>query len=88
MSVYRPSHVPDPKDTAAFQVWVQDELERIATALNTNNDFIRLKVLHAPPGKMFGGMVVYADGTDWKPDTLKGGMFRRNEANTAWVFIA
>lgn len=42
--------------------------------------------LHAEPDKLVGGMMVAADGTDWNPGS-GAGMYRRNEANSAWVFL-
>lgn len=38
------------------------------------------------PARMRARMVVYADGTSWDPGSGEG-LYRRNNANSAWVFI-
>jgi hypothetical protein len=42
--------------------------------------------LTAEPASPAAGMVVLADGVSWDPGSGEG-MYRRNAANTAWVFI-
>ena len=58
----------------------------VAREFGSARDFIGLKYLHAEPSRMFAGMIVLADGTDWAPG-VSAGMYRRNEANNAWVFV-
>lgn len=45
-----------------------------------------LPYLHVAPDKTEPGMIVNADGTDWNPGS-GAGTYRRNEANSAWVFL-
>lgn len=61
----------------------REEFARVQTALNDAQPEMRLKVLHAAPKRMFAGMVVYADGTDWNPGSGEG-VYVRNAANAAW----
>jgi hypothetical protein len=62
------------------------EFARIERAANAADPFMELEYLHAEPERVRAGMVVLADGTDWDPGS-GAGMYRRNEANNAWVFI-
>lgn len=51
-------------------------------------DFLRLRKIYAAPEKLFDGMIVYADGTNWNPDGTSGrGMYRYDEISAAWVFL-
>lgn len=51
--------------------------------------FLLLQTLHSEPEKLFAGMLIRADGSDFDPDSLGTGegLYQRNAANTAWVFI-
>lgn len=49
---------------------VEAELREIAKSSVT--DYVALTVLHRPPDKVFPGMLVYADGTDWDPGMGEG----------------
>jgi hypothetical protein len=48
--------------------------------------FLQLVVLNAEPKLILPRMVVYADGTNWNPGSGEG-IYRRNAANSAWVFL-
>lgn len=61
------------------------ELLSLAESLAFSEDLI-LPYLHVEPEKVVAGMVVLADGADWNPGS-GAGMYRRNEANSAWVFV-
>lgn len=51
--------------------WVQKELQKIQQEF-VLQDFIRLKTMNAPPKKVFDGLTVLADGTDWNPGSGQG----------------
>jgi hypothetical protein len=78
LKTYRAGQVKDPQ--------VQGELQSIEEAANRSDPFAELEYLHAQPVKVRKGMLVLADGTDWDPGS-GAGLYRRNEANNAWVFI-
>jgi hypothetical protein len=66
--------------------WLVEFSQDVSREFASQRDFIGLKYLHAQPSRMFKGMVVLADGIDWNPGA-GAGMYRRNEANAAWVFV-
>lgn len=61
------------------------ELQEIANA-SEYAEAVIFPVLHTPPEKFDPGMIVYADGTNWDPGSGEG-IYRRNAANSAWVFV-
>lgn len=62
------------------------EFSSIEQAANRADPFTELQVLHVAPSKLRAGMIVYADGVDWNPGSGEG-VYRRNAANSAWVFL-
>jgi hypothetical protein len=66
--------------------WLREHGQSIQKAFGENRDFMALKYLHAQPSVIFEGMIVLADGVNWNPGA-GAGMYRRNEANAAWVFV-
>lgn len=83
-TTYKAGQVPDdPKDLVWF---LREELSRLQQVLNGAQPFAELQVLTAEPKKYRPGVVVLADGTNWNPGSGPG-MYRRNSANTAWVFV-
>jgi hypothetical protein len=72
----------DPVQTAALRA----EFGRIREALERAFPDLTWDVLHAEPSKLVAGMVVIADGADWNPG-FGAGLYRRNAANSAWVFL-
>lgn len=64
------------------------ELLELSKASQFAEDLV-LPYLHREPDKVVAGMLVHADGTDWDPDLmgLGEGLYRRNMANNAWVFL-
>lgn len=56
---YRSTPLPE-------QPFVQREFQRVQEALETVHQF---DVLHVEPAKPRVGLVAYADGTDWDPDS-------------------
>jgi hypothetical protein len=80
LSTYRATYVPDAE--------TREEFARLERALNEAQPSFTFVVLHEEPARVFAGMVVVADGSDWQPDGVNGeGMYRRDSANSAWVFI-
>lgn len=51
--------------------FVLDELAAVERD-SAIQDFLRLKVRHAEPDRLFDGLVVLADGTDWNPGSGEG----------------
>lgn len=47
---------------------------------------LRLQILYAEPSKLFAGMIVYADGSDWDPGSGEG-VYRRDKTNSSWVHL-
>lgn len=82
---YQPGPLPDdPKQLPAALRREQAALQR---EFASSKDFVGLKTWHQSPARVFGGMVLLADGTDWDPTGGGGGLHRRSEDNTAWVRI-
>lgn len=52
--------------------WVWEQLKIIQTICNDGADMLVLKELHEEPRKLFTGLVVLADGTDWDPGSGAG----------------
>lgn len=60
------------------------ELARaIKDGLERGKPYETLRVLHAAPDRVFAGMLVNADGTDWNPGN-GAGLYLRDESNAAW----
>lgn len=80
--MFEPQILPsDPQQLAAA---VQNELRRLALVMAQPTDYAALKTLHAAPKRIFDGMLVIADGTNWNPGSGAGLYARRSGA---WVFI-
>lgn len=76
---YTPTVVPDEYDP----VFLHEELQRIAIALGgIEVPFLILEEQHTAPAKVYEGMVIIADGTDWNPGTGQGVYAR---VGGAWV---
>jgi hypothetical protein len=78
LKTYKPGFVADAQ--------LRQELTNIERAAQRADPFAELQYLHAAPERIRAGMLVLADGTDWDPGSGSG-LYRRNEANNAWVFI-
>lgn len=85
MSTYKAGYVPE--DPNALAEFLRREFQRLEQALNEPQNAARLRTLHVEPKKMEGGMLCIADGTDWNPNGQGAGLYRRNEANDAWVRV-
>ncbi len=66
--------------------WMRQELAQVEKAQYDATDVFVYTLLTAPPDKIEPRMVVYADGVSWNPGSGEG-IYRRNNANTAWVFV-
>jgi hypothetical protein len=84
--MYQPKPPPFNPDVAALAQHVSDELQSVAQAQSDTVDSEQFNVLHVAPKKPRKGMLVFADGTDWNPGS-GAGLYLRNEANDAWLFI-
>lgn len=76
MARYIPGNVADPQ--------IQEELNKIAQAMETADQFITLDTLYAAPKKYREGTVVKADGVVWNPGAGAGVYCRRGGA---WTFL-
>lgn len=76
MARYTPGNVTDPQ--------MQEELNKIAQAMETADPFITLDTLYAAPKKYREGTIVKADGTTWNPGSGAGVYCRRGGA---WTFL-
>ena len=59
MARYTPGNVADPQ--------TQNELGKIAQAMETSDAMLNLDMLYAAPKKYREGSIVLADGNLWKP---------------------
>ena len=85
MPKYQPIGNAPPEDLAELARYLTDELRRIAAVFNAMEvPGIVWEELHAPPEKLFEGLVAFADGTDWDPGSGIG-LYQRRSA--AWVLI-
>ena len=75
---YNPN-VP-PQDTERLLQYLDEEFVRIAQILNrvASGEY---EILYAEPKRIFPGLVVYADGSSWNPNSGEG-LYRRTLANT------
>jgi hypothetical protein len=78
LKTFRAPAVSDPQ--------LRDSLKAVEEAANRADPFLELAILYAEPQRFRPGMLVIADGSDWDPGS-GAGLYRRNEANNAWVFI-
>jgi len=76
MARYTPAIVNNPQ--------VDNELGKIAQALDTADAQLNLDMLYAPPKKYREGTIVLADGTTWNPGS--GGGFYGYRAGV-WRFL-
>lgn len=76
--MYRPRVIPTSFDPA----WLQQELQNIASALQSPVDSVILNTLYAEPSRIYEGMTVKADGATWNPG---GGAGVYSRIGGAWV---
>lgn len=78
MKTFRAPLVSDPQ--------LRKVVADIAEAAGRSDPYAEQDYLHTAPAKVRAGMLVMADGADWNPGSGEG-LYRRNKANSAWVFI-
>lgn len=59
-------------DVSRALEWVWEQLARLETAHNQPRDILTFKELHAEPTRLYTGLTVLADGTDWNPGSGAG----------------
>lgn len=87
---WKPGKAPEQStdDGIALAQFVEDELERFAADMAGNLDAIELRTTYNEPTRPQTGMLAYADGTKWNPNSAIGeGLFVRNSAGV-WVPIS
>lgn len=67
MARYTPSPIQ-----GELGAYLQNELAKIAQAMDTADERVTLDLLYAAPKKYRAGTVVAADGTTWNPGSGKG----------------
>jgi hypothetical protein len=85
LSTYRPGFTPVSIPTE-LRDYISREFRKIHEALERAYPGVTFDFRHVAPERVNKGDVFLADGTDWNPGEGVG-LYRRNEANTAWVFI-
>lgn len=66
--------------------YLTEELAQVERGQYDAREFFDMVPLSAEPTQTRPCMVVYANGTDWNPGSGQG-IYRRNIANSAWVFV-
>lgn len=62
-----------PSDYAALIVWLNDELSRVAReSTEPSVTGMRFKTLNVVPPRVYEGLTVLADGTNWNPGAGQG----------------
>ena len=78
MARYIPGNVPtDPAQLSAF---VHNELDKIASALDSPNESMALTTLYAAPNKFRDGTIIKADGVTFDLGAGSGVYVYRNAA--------
>jgi hypothetical protein len=85
MQTFSPPQIPQDAPES-IKAYLRQLHAAIARAAANPDTYSSQKYLHAEPARVEAGMEVLADGTDWNPGS-GAGRYRRNEANTAWVYL-
>lgn len=80
---YRPTDIPKGRGVE-FQVWLTDELRKVAQALEAL-DNLALVRLAVEPSKFAEALIIYADGTNFDPGEGAGPYYR---SASGWVKMA
>ena len=70
--MYTPRQLPFDADLPTLRLWMQQEYQNIALAMQEPQDSVRLNTLYAAPERIYEGMIVLADGVVWKPNGTGG----------------
>lgn len=68
---YFPRPVPQTKDFASLSQFLEEELSRLAGALQST-EFLWLDETNVAPTRPRAGEIRFADGTNWNPGSGKG----------------
>lgn len=79
---FKPGRLPDQYDPRA----IERMFNQLTDALDQGVIFSKFFMHRAEPEKLVADMVVFADGSNWDPGSGRG-LYQRNHANTAWIFI-
>lgn len=75
-----------PTDPKKLTEYLLDELNKLERAFNDQLPFVRLKLTTVAPTKPRDGMILYADGSNWKPNGAGGkGIWYYRLDTTTWV---
>jgi hypothetical protein len=66
-------YVPKPY-TGNTERYIEEELREISRELSIQK-LLYLAESNAPPSRLINGMIALADGTNWQPDGIGGGVF-------------
>ena len=80
--MYRKRNVPGSAES--LPAFLDQELSNIEQAQYGPFPFVRLEVVHNPPGRLFDGLVVLADGVFFNPGSGPGFYGYRGGA---WRFL-
>lgn len=69
--MYKPGNI-NTASLDALAMSLRAELGRLAIEFSQPSEYLALKTLHAAPDRIFDGMIVKADGTDWNPGAGSG----------------
>lgn len=81
---YQPS-TSSATTVADLRNWIGGELLRVANTFITDSQTTLLPVLNAAPAKPQTGQIVFADGTNWNPNSGRGLYYYDSGS---WVHIA
>lgn len=80
--MYQPPQVP--ADTTQLPAFLDRALRALAQYINGSTPVLWVSVSHAPPAKVFEGLIVLADGANWNPGSGSGFYGYRSGA---WQFL-
>jgi len=84
MPVRRYQHSIPPEDYERLLEYVERELSEVSASIDSvaNGE---TDVFYTEPARVYPGMILYADGTEWNPGSGEG-IYRYSLAGT-WVFV-
>lgn len=62
---------PNIQTVDELRQWMEEELRRLATSIQTTDE-TQYNIRYAAPAGPTAGMVVFADGTTWNPGSGRG----------------
>jgi hypothetical protein len=70
-----PFELPAPlnlKNLEDVARWGEEVIQAIETAWNEQRKYLELVEIHAEPSRLYDGLTVLADGTNWNPGSGQG----------------